>query len=236
MENELRELNKKFQNSSAGEVLHYFLNRFGNKIALASSLSIEDQVLTDIILKIDKNASIFTIDTGRLPDETYELIDRTRSFYNYKLKIYFPDHSKVEDMVNNYGVSLYYESVEKRKLCCYNRKVEPLKRALKGLEAWICGLRTEQSVTRNNLEIIEFDEANKLLKINPLLHWTEEQVKSYIKDNNIPYNKLHDKGYPSIGCAPCSRAVKPGEDVRSGRWWWENPDTKECGLHINNVK
>lgn len=232
MEN-LTDLNSKFNGKPAEEILKYFLNKYNNKIALASSLSIEDQVLTDMILRIDKNAKIFTIDTGRLPDETYKLIDSTNSFYDYKMDIYFPQPSLVQKMIKENGINLFYESVENRKLCCHSRKVEPLKRALSGLDAWICGLRKEQSVTRQNLNIIEFDSNNSILKINPLLNWSEDEVWEYIKRNNVPYNKLYDQGYTSIGCAPCSRAIKTGEDIRSGRWWWENPETKECGLHLN---
>jgi phosphoadenosine phosphosulfate reductase len=230
----LFELNLKFQEVKAEEVLEYFLDKYQGRIALASSLSIEDQVLTDMILKIDKSAAIFTIDTGRLPYETYKLIENTNSFYDYKLEIYFPQHATVQEMVKAKGINLFYESVENRKLCCYNRKVEPLKRALSGLDAWICGLRKEQSVTRQNLDLVESDEANNLLKINPLINWSEEDVWNYIKENDVPYNKLYNQGYSSIGCAPCSRAVKNGEDIRSGRWWWENPETKECGLHLSS--
>ena len=233
MEN-LFEPNLKLQDAKAEEVLEYFLDKYRGRIALASSLSIEDQVLTDMILTIDKNATIFTIDTGRLPYETYKLIESTNSFYDYKLEIYFPQHSTVQEMVKNKGINLFYESVENRKLCCYNRKVEPLKRALSGLDAWICGLRREQSITRQDLDLVETDEANNLLKINPLINWSEEDVWNYIKENNVPYNKLYNQGYTSIGCAPCSRAVKNGEDIRSGRWWWENPETKECGLHLSS--
>ncbi|MHB1687398.1 MAG: phosphoadenylyl-sulfate reductase [Ignavibacteriaceae bacterium] len=230
--NEIYELNLRFKEKSAEDILRYFLSKYGKKIALASSLSIEDQVLTDIILKIDKNAKIFTLDTGRLPSETYKLIDETNSLYDFKLDVLFPKNSLLEGMVKEKGINLFYNSVEERKLCCYNRKVEPLRRALGGLDAWICGLRKEQSVTRESLDIIEFDETNRLLKINPILNWTEDAIWQYIKENNIPYNKLYDKNYRSIGCAPCTRSVKDGDDLRSGRWWWENPDTKECGLHI----
>ena len=232
MEKILTELNLKLQNNDAEEILAYFLGNFRNKIALASSLSLEDQVLTDMILKIDHEAKIFTIDTGMLPFETYKLIDETRLFYNYKLEIYFPKHTNVQEMVNEKGVNLFYESVENRKLCCYNRKVEPLKRAFNGLDAWICGLRKEQSITRRNLNIVEYDEGDKLYKVNPILDWTEEMLWDYVKGNNVPYNNLYKKNYLSIGCEPCTRAVKPGDDIRSGRWWWENPETKECGLHL----
>jgi phosphoadenosine phosphosulfate reductase len=147
------------------------------------------------------------------------------------MSIYFPDADQVEEMVNTKGINLFFESVENRKLCCNLRKIQPLKRAFEGLEVWICGLRSEQSVTRQNMQKIEWDEANRIIKLNPLIDWTEEETKEFIKANGIPYNPLHDKGYPSIGCQPCTRAIFAGEDIRAGRWWWENPDTKECGLH-----
>jgi phosphoadenosine phosphosulfate reductase len=232
MEN-IERLNKKFENSKPEEILEYFLEYYKGKIALASSLSIEDQALTDMIMKIDKNAKIFTLDTGRLPYETYKLIDSTNEFYDFKMDVIFPKPELVEIMVKENGINLFYKSIADRKLCCFNRKVEPLKRTLKNLDAWICGLRKEQSLTRRNLKLIEFDEANLNVKINPLLNWTEKEVWNYIKENGIPYNKLYDRNYQSIGCAPCTRAVKSGEDIRSGRWWWENPETKECGLHIS---
>jgi phosphoadenosine phosphosulfate reductase len=232
--NKIDELNSKFINAHPEEILKFFLNKYKDKIALASSLSIEDQVLTDIMLKLDKNCKIFILDTGRLPYETYKLIDSTNSFYDYKLNVYFPQQTLIETMVREKGINLFYNSLEDRKLCCFNRKVEPLKRALSGLEAWICGLRKDQSVTRENIRTIEVDETNNLLKINPLINWTEEEVWNYIKENNVPYNQLYDKNYRSIGCAPCTRAVREGEDLRSGRWWWENSQTKECGLHFRN--
>jgi phosphoadenosine phosphosulfate reductase len=147
------------------------------------------------------------------------------------MSVYFPDAGRVEEMVNTKGINLFFESVENRKLCCNIRKIEPLKRAFAGLDVWICGLRREQSVTRQDMQLIEWDKGNSIIKLNPLIDWTEEEVRKYIKDHGIPYNPLHDKGYPSIGCQPCTRAIFPGEDIRAGRWWWENPDTKECGLH-----
>lgn len=224
-------LNERFQHTPPAEVLRYFLEVFGDKIALASSLSIEDQVLTDILLKIDKNARIFTLDTGRLFPETYRLIDRTNLKYGIHIEVLFPDYQLVQQMVNRNGINLFYESIEHRKNCCFVRKIEPLQRAFKGLEVWICGLRREQSVTRTDMQLIEWDENNGLIKLNPLINWTEEQAWNYIKENTVPYNKLHEKGFPSIGCEPCTRAVAAGEDVRAGRWWWESPDHKECGLH-----
>ncbi len=217
--------------NSPEEVLSFFLSKYKGKIALASSLSIEDQVLTDMLVKIDKSTRIFTLDTGRLFPESYSLIDKTNIRYGIQLDVKFPDYKDVEKMVQAEGINLFYAGIEQRKLCCKVRKLDPLKRAFEGLDVWICGLRREQSVTRQNVELVEWDEANGLIKLNPLIDFTEQQVWDYIKANNVPYNKLHDKGFPSIGCQPCTRAIKPGEDIRAGRWWWENPEQKECGLH-----
>lgn len=231
MTNKIEALNLKYTNASAEELLIGFLGEYKGKIALSSSLGFEDQALTHLVCKIDKTAKIFTLDTGRLFPETYDLIHRTNHKYGIKMSVYFPDATQVEAMVNSKGINLFFESVENRKLCCNHRKIEPLKRAFAGLEVWICGLRREQSVTRQNMQRIEWDEANGIIKLNPLIDWTEDEVKDFIKSNGIPYNPLHDKGFPSIGCQPCTRAIFPGEDIRAGRWWWENPDTKECGLH-----
>jgi len=228
---EIKSLNKLFRSSEPQEILSYFIERFGPKIALASSLGAEDQVLTEMIVKINPETTIFTLDTGRLFPETYDLIDRTSRKYKKNLQIYFPEHVKVQEMVNEKGINLFFESVENRKACCFLRKIEPLQRAFSGLEAWICGLRADQSITRKDIDVVEWDENNQLVKINPLAFWSEEQLWEYINTHKIPYNTLHDKGYPSIGCQPCTRAIEKGEDVRAGRWWWENPDTKECGLH-----
>lgn len=228
---DIEQLNIQLTNTEPQKVLKHFLNHYGDKIALSSSLSLEDQVLTDMIVKIDRNARIFTLDTGRLFPETYQLIDKTNLKYNIKIEVFFPEHEQVEKMVNHEGMNLFYESFEKRRKCCHVRKLQPLVRAFETLDAWICGLRNEQSITRQNLQMIQWDEINNILKINPLIHWTENQIWDYIKANHVPYNKLHDKGFPSIGCEPCTRAVKPGEDIRAGRWWWESPEHKECGLH-----
>lgn len=220
------------EGKTAQEVLKWADEAFGNKVALASSFGAEDVVLIDMWVEINPNARIFTLDTGRLPQETYNVIDEIRQRYKINIEFYFPDTKKTEEMLNKYGPNLFYESVDLRKLCCNVRKVEPLNRALSKLDAWVCGLRREQSVTRTQVKKLEIDEAhNGIVKINPLADWAEKQVWDYIKQNNVPYNALHDKNYPSIGCAPCTRAVKPGEDIRAGRWWWENPETKECGLH-----
>ncbi len=231
---DVTKLNEELKGKSAQEVIAYFVENYSGKIGLASSLSIEDQVLTDMVHKVDtkfERCKVFTLDTGRLFPETYSLIEKTNMHYNAKIKVMFPDHTLVENMVAQDGVNLFYLSVEKRRECCHIRKIEPLKRAFEGLEVWICGLRHEQSVTRADMQVVEWDKGNNMIKINPLIDWTEQQTWDYIKNNRIPYNVLHDKGFPSIGCQPCTRAVKDGEDIRAGRWWWESPEQKECGLH-----
>ena len=227
----IRDLNERFRDASAQEVVGYFLKAYQGRIALSSSLSIEDQTLTDIIVAQDKNTRIFTLDTGRLFPETYQLIEKTNMTYGIKIEVFFPDYHEVQRMVREEGINLFYNSVESRHRCCQIRKLEPLKRAFQGLDVWICGLRREQSITRQDMQVVEWDEMHQLIKVNPLISWTEQQVWDYIKMHSVPYNKLHDRGYPSIGCEPCTRAVQPGEDVRSGRWWWESPDHRECGLH-----
>ena len=201
-------------------------------ITFANSFGAEDMVLTDVIVREQLPIEIFSLDTGRLPVETYTLMAETENKYGIKLKVYFPKHEAVEEYVQTKGINAFYESIELRKACCYMRKVEPLGRALKGKQAWITGMRAEQAVTRANLPIQEYDAGNKLEKFNPLSDWTEQEIWAYIRMNDVPYNKLHDAFYPSIGCAPCTRAVAMGEDVRAGRWWWENPENKECGLHV----
>ncbi len=231
MKNQIEALNQKYASATASELLEGFLADFKDKIALSSSLGTEDQVLTHLVSQIDKSTKIFTLDTGRLFPETYDLIHRTNSKYGIKLAVYFPEAQKVEQMVGSKGINLFFESVENRKLCCNIRKIEPLKRAFTGLSVWICGLRREQSITRSDMQKIEWDEANGLIKLNPLIDWTEADVNHFLKEHGVPYNPLHDKGYPSIGCQPCTRAILDGEDIRAGRWWWENPETKECGLH-----
>jgi phosphoadenosine phosphosulfate reductase len=227
----ISELNEKFSNTSLPEVLSELSETFSNKHAFASSLGLEDQVLTHYLSEVKSAAKIFTLDTGRLFPETLDLIDMTAKRYDVKLEVYFPDPVQVEEMVNTKGINLFYESIENRKLCCHNRKIIPMKRALEGMEAWITGLRADQSVTRHNLEMVSWDENFGLIKINPLIKWSEKDIWNAIRAFQIPYNPLHDKGYPSIGCQPCTRAIEPGEDIRSGRWWWEMPENKECGLH-----
>jgi phosphoadenosine phosphosulfate reductase len=201
-------------------------------ITFANSFGAEDMVLTDIIMREKLAIEIFSLDTGRLPAETYTLMAEAENTYNTKLKVYFPKHEVVEAYVQTKGINAFYESIDLRKACCHMRKVEPLQRALSGKQAWITGMRAEQATTRANLPVQEFDEGNRLEKFNPLSDWTEQEVWAYIRLHEVPYNKLHDAFYPSIGCAPCTRAVAMGEDVRAGRWWWENPENKECGLHV----
>jgi phosphoadenosine phosphosulfate reductase len=239
----IKELVLQFKDQEPDQILRYFLSAYAgssinnkDRIALASSLGAEDQVLTQIILAIKPEARIFILDTGRLPSETYDVVNRTMSRYKMKYEFLFPESADVEAMESREGPNLFYESIENRKKCCFVRKVKPLGRVLSTLDVWITGLRRQQAVTRNALEKIEWDEGNGLIKLNPLADWSEERVWAYIKEHQIPYNKLHDQGYPSIGCAPCTRKVLSGEDLRSGRWWWETPEQKECGLHIVNGK
>jgi phosphoadenosine phosphosulfate reductase len=236
MEKEARliadELNIKLDHDAPEQTLRFFIDNYPGEIALATSLGAEDQVLTHMIANIDKSVKIFTLDTGRLFPETYDLIEKTSARYKMNIQVYFPDAEKTQQMVNEKGINLFYYSIDNRKECCHIRKLEPLKRAFQGLKVWICGLRKFQSVTRTNSNLVEWDAQNGLLKVNPLINWTEEQLWNFIKANKVPYNALHDQGFPSIGCQPCTRAIMPGEDVRSGRWWWERPEEKECGLHV----
>jgi phosphoadenosine phosphosulfate reductase len=192
----------------------------------------EDQLLTHMLISIDPAFRIFTLDTGRLFPETYNLIQETKKRYQANLDVFFPDYSQVETMVREKGINLFYESVENRKRCCEIRKIIPLKRALEGMDAWITGIRKDQTLNRFNTRLIEWDETYGLLKINPLYKWTEKMVSAYIRMHNIPINELHERGFPSIGCQPCTRPVAPGEDSRAGRWWWEDQGHKECGLHV----
>jgi phosphoadenosine phosphosulfate reductase len=208
---------------------------FPGKVTFSTSFSYEDQVITHKILNNNLPITIFTLDTGRLFPETYSVWSATHSKYDTHIKAYYPDHSLIENFVAERGPNAFYESVQNRKDCCYIRKVDPLKRALKDNAVWITGLRSEHSIERHSLQQIEWDEGNQMIKYHPLLNWTFDEVKEYINDNNIPYNPLHDKGFVSIGCAPCTRAIRPGEDFRAGRWWWEDSVKKECGLHVNVV-
>jgi len=204
----------------------------------ASSMAAEDMVLTDLILrgKLQDKISIFTLETGRLHKETLGMLDRIKETYDYDVTPYRPEPAAVEQYVAQNGLNAFYDSVDMRKECCRIRKIEPLNRALAGNKSWITGQRRAQSVTRATLDVQEDDPAHGMAKFNPLADWSEEDVWQYIRDNQVPYNPLHDQGYPSIGCEPCTRAIEPGEDVRAGRWWWENPDSKECGLHVVDGK
>jgi len=207
--------------------------QFPNQVTFSSSFSYEDQVISHDILSNNLPVKIFTLDTGRMFAETYSVWNSTNEKYQTRIKAYYPNEEALQNFVALKGPNSFYESVDNRKQCCGIRKVEPLKRALAGNAVWITGLRAEHSADRHNLPIIEWDEANQIIKYHPLLHWTFEGVKTYVKNNHIPYNPLHDKGFVSIGCAPCTRAIKPGEDFRAGRWWWEDADKKECGLHVH---
>ncbi len=202
----------------------------------ASSLAAEDMVLTDLILRAKLPIRIFTLETGRLHKETLGMLDRVREVYGYDIEPYRPDPAAVDAYVQQNGLNAFYDSVEMRKECCRIRKVDPLNRALAGQRAWITGQRRAQSATRTELAVQEDDAAHGMAKFNPLADWSEEDVWHYIRSNDVPYNPLHDRGYPSIGCEPCTRAIQPGEDVRAGRWWWENPESKECGLHVVDGK
>ncbi|GIX22131.1 MAG: phosphoadenosine phosphosulfate reductase [Gammaproteobacteria bacterium] len=201
------------------------------RVVFANSLGAEDMVLTDLLFRHYPQVDMFSLDTGRLPEETYALMDRVEAHYGRRIPLYFPDTAQVEAFVREHGVNAFYRSVELRKACCRIRKVEPLKRALAGYDAWITGQRRAQSITRADLQAIEHDPVHGMIKVNPLVDWSEKEVWHYIRSREVPYNVLHDRFYPSIGCAPCTRAITPGEDIRAGRWWWENPETKECGLH-----
>lgn len=215
----------------AERLLEWAARRFAGQIVFASSLGMEDQVLTDMIARLGLDIPIFTLDTGRLFPETYDLLARTEERYGLGIELRFPDRQEVEEMVARDGVNLFRKSVELRKHCCAVRKIHPLRRALEGRGAWLVGLRAEQSVTRTTLEPVAWDEANGLVKLSPMADWSAAQVEAYIHDHEVPVNPLHAQGFPSIGCACCTRAVAPGEDIRAGRWWWEQPEHKECGLH-----
>jgi phosphoadenosine phosphosulfate reductase len=222
-----------FEVRSAEAILRWAHDTYGNRVAFASSFGAEDVVVIDLIAKAAPGLRVFTLDTGRLHDETYDVMDRIRRRYGLGIEVYFPDRGKVEALENSKGFFSFRESIENRKECCGIRKVEPLRRALATVDAWVTGLRREQAVTRTRLEKAEVDNAfGGILKLNPIADWTQKQVWDYIRTRDLPYNLLHDRGFPSIGCAPCTRAVAPGEDVRAGRWWWETPEQKECGLHV----
>ena len=218
------------------EIFNYLVNEFPGKIIFSSSFSFEDQLITHKILSNQFPIKIFTLDTGRLFPETYSVWSATNERYNTRIEAYYPDELKLQAFVSKNGPNAFYESVENRKTCCHIRKVEPLKRAVEGNAVWITGLRSEHSEDRNDMLPVEWDAVNNIIKYHPILDWTTEEVKKYINDNDIPYNPLHDRGFVSIGCAPCTRAIRFGESFRAGRWWWEDNTKKECGLHVNAVE
>ncbi len=222
---------------NAKHVLAKALELYHPHIALACSFSIEDAAIIDMLMKVRKDARVFALDTGRLDPETYECAEQLRRRYKVNIEWFFPKHDAVENLERTKGLFSFKQSVENRKECCGIRKVEPLNRALSDLKAWITGQRRDQSVTRADLKVVEIDESHGgIVKINPLAAWTLEDVWKYTKENSVPHNSLYDVGYTSIGCAPCTRAIQPGEDQRAGRWWWENPEHKECGLHLPTMK
>jgi len=229
----IEHLNQQAEGMTAEQVIRLSHKEFGSTLVFATSLGEEDQVITDLIAQIAPDIEIFTLDTGRLFQETYDLLAKTQKKYPMSFKVYYPDTEAVEDMVRNHGVNLFYDSVADRKLCCGVRKVEPLKRALRPAEVWICGLRRGQSIMRGQLKTFEWDDANQKIKVSPLAGWSLSDVHAYIKEHELDVNPLHAQGFISIGCACCTRAVKGDEDIRAGRWWWESPEQKECGLHNN---
>jgi phosphoadenosine phosphosulfate reductase len=227
----LAQLHTNIQSLSIRDSLQVLSDLYPGKLVFSTSFSMEDQVITHTIAESGLPIRLFTLDTGRLFAETYSVWNSTLTRYGIPVKAYYPDHSLLESFVEKNGPNAFYESVENRKTCCQIRKVEPLKRALAGNAVWITGLRAEHSSARQDLPQLEWDEANQLLKYHPLLNWDTAAVKDYIAQHNVPYNPLHDRGFISIGCAPCTRATQPGEDFRAGRWWWEDSSKKECGLH-----
>ncbi len=235
---QLKQIAPQMESKSAQEVLRWAMDTYGLRLGLASSFGPEDVVLIDIMIKIDKEKTrIFTLDTGRLNQETYDLMDAISKKYDIQIEVFFPEHKEIEQMVRIKGMNLMYESVENRKLCCEIRKVHSLNRALSKLNGWVTGLRREQLITRSHVKKVEIDSSHdNIVKVNPLSDWTNEMVWDYIHKNNVPYNRLHDIGYVSIGCEPCTRAIHPNEDPRSGRWWWETGTPKECGLHWDPIK
>ncbi len=230
----VRHLNDRFAKRSPESILSWCIDELHPKVALATSFQSQGMVLIDMLMKINKEARICTVDTGRLNQETYNIIDEVRIKYGTDIEVIFPDYNEVEKMVSEKGINLFYKGMENRLLCCRIRKTNPINRYLESLDGWITAIRGEQSVSRANTQKFEIDTIHhNMLKINPLVEWTEEMIWDYIKSNNLPYNKLYDRGYRSIGCEPCTRAVKKGEDARGGRWWWESDSIKECGIHFD---
>lgn len=232
----VQDLAQQFEATPLEDMLRCAVTEFGSAVSLACSFGAEDVVLLDALVKIDSRARIFVLDTGRLHEETYEVMEQCRVRYGIDFEVYTPDTLRLQELLRTKGPNPFYASVENRKECCGIRKVEPLRRALLNQKAWITGLRRDQSVTRLGLPKVELDfDHGGILKLNPLADWSEARVWEYIRVNEVPYNKLHDMGFPSIGCAPCTRAIRPGEDIRAGRWWWEAAEHKECGLHTRKA-
>lgn len=227
----IAQIKQEIQGLDAAEIIKHVQQKYGSKAVFSTSFGIEDQALTHLIAQSGREISLFTLETGRLFPETYYVWNRTLEKYKLPIKAYYPDTEAVERMVTEKGPSSFYESVENRKECCRIRKIEPLRRAIQGFEIWITGIRAEQSANREDMDNIEWDAVNNIMKIHPLFYWTLAEVENFLKKNNIPYNPLHDKGFPSIGCQPCTRAIRQGDDFRAGRWWWEDKSKKECGLH-----
>jgi phosphoadenosine phosphosulfate reductase len=224
-------LSRQISSLSINDSLHLLTRLFPGQVCFSTSFGMEDQVILHMIATENLPITIFTLDTGRLFSETYSVWTASREKYGVSIQAYLPDASRLETYINQKGPNAFYESVENRKQCCFIRKVEPLKRALAGQKVWVTGIRSEHSSNRGQLNLLEWDEGNQLNKYNPLLHWKQEEVRQYISDHGVPYNILHDRGFVSIGCQPCTRAIRPGEEFRAGRWWWEDTDKKECGLH-----
>lgn len=231
----LNDLKAELQGKDILESLNYLSQKFKGQIVFSTSFGIEDQVITDFIFKNDLDIQVFTLDTGRNFQETYSTWNRTLTKYGKPIQVFYPNTEGVEKLVREKGPNSFYDSVENRKECCYIRKVEPLNRALKDQNLWITGIRAEQSPNRLDMSNLEWDGGHELVKFHPLFDWSFEDVKQYVRSNGIPYNPLHDKGFVSIGCAPCTRAIQEGEDFRAGRWWWEDASKKECGLHITST-
>ena len=230
----LGQLARTYENSPPQNVLHWALEKFGNQLALCTSFQVDGMAILDMAWRIDPKVRVFTIDTGRMPQETYELLDRVREHYQIEVEVYFPEAAHVERIIRQNGVNLFYRNVDLRLLCCHTRKVLPLRRVLKGLGAWVTGLRRDQAKSRGTTQKIEIDnEHGGLVKINPLADWTEAQVWDYVRAHDVPTHPFYRQGYTSIGCAPCTRPTKNGEDQRAGRWWWENGAVKECGMHCS---
>jgi len=227
----INRINSSIVNKSPKESLAMLAKEFQGKIVFSSSLGYEDQVISHFIFSNKLQIEVFTLDTGRLFNETYSVLNNTLERYKTPIKVLYPQTETVEKLVSEKGPLSFYESIDNRKECCFIRKVEPLKRALKGKTVWVTGIRADQSGNRQEIPSVEWDEVNQIIKFHPIINWTLDDVKIYINKHNIPYNGLHDKGFVSIGCAPCTRAIKEGEDFRAGRWWWEQNDKKECGLH-----